>query len=195
MMEQSALEKADLRYEKAINFRDSGSVNTSLANLRMAVNELLLAYYWHYGILPRSQNRTVYLLKKNSKIIGNDILYNAFVDIFCLKKQLNEMKIKLGAAKEEIRKVSKTWGDGAFEFLEKAVDIDLEWGYRQSITYVYKWCMHLLHIGDIKTGDYCDSKDFINEFPNLNVFLDFDGLTKSKLRHMMEQYLRARKII
>ena len=145
------------------SFMKKGYYKTSLAHIRIGINELLLAYYWHYNILPRSQNRTVYLLKKNSKIIGHEKLYEAFVTIFCLDKTSTYMKERLLKAKNDIKKVSEIWGSNAPEFLEKACDGNLEWGYPKSIIYVYKWCMHILQCNDLTQEDIYDKQNFQSE--------------------------------
>ena len=193
--ESESLGHADGRYEQAKSLFEKGNFNTALSHLRIAINALLLAYYWHYSILPRSQNRTVYFLKKNSAKIGHDVLYNAFVDIFCLNKTLGEMQNALASAKPEIFSVSKAWGESAPDFLEKAVDINLEWGYPKSITYVYKWCMHILQCSDLCTEDYCDTTEYKNKYPNLYEFLDFSTINMSDLEKMLAQYQDARKML
>ncbi len=190
--ETQHIKNTDDEYEKAKASFAKEHYKTALSHLRLSVNELLLVYYWHYGILPRSQNRTVHFLKKNSKAFGNDVLYNAFVDIFCLNKSLGFMRNALNTAKDEIFEISENWGQGTPEFLQKAVDINLEWGYPKSITYVYKWCMHLLTLSLNEEG-FCDTKDFNSKYPKLNVFLDFMEVSKSDLEEMFEKYDLAKK--
>lgn len=68
--QKDAIQKADAYLKTVQKLLDGGKYKSALAMLRLAVNELLLAFYWHHGILPRSQNRTVYLLKKQSPLLG-----------------------------------------------------------------------------------------------------------------------------
>ena len=183
---------ADERFEIAVKLTKQGNYNSALGQLRLAVNELLLAYYWHYSILPRSQNRTVYLLKKQSDKIGSDALYRTFTDIFGVSGTKNQMKANLLLAKADILNIVRSsWGDTAPEFLERACDGQLEWGYETSIVYVYKWCVHILQSTSMEEGLY-DKPEFAIDHTALHTFLGFNELTEEKIYSMLNHYENVR---
>lgn len=97
-----------------------GLPNTAFAHLRLASNDLLLAHYWHYHILPRSQNRTVYLLKQNAQRFGFVDFYHTFIPIFGLNQPLPAMKQGLFQARSEIYQVANAgWDSNAVLFFCK----------------------------------------------------------------------------
>ena len=191
-----ALETVDKCIKLAKGNLAKGNIYTVTGLCRMGINDMLLANYWKYHILPRSQNRTVYLLKKNSEKIGSYDLYNAFVEIFNFKgRSMADMKERFFEAKEEIYNVTKAWGEGARNFLDKAVDGQLEWGYPKSILYVHKWCVHILHLKDMEERAIYDQKDFLENNTKLYRFLDFDLVTKEKAKGYYDKLLTIREEI
>ncbi|WP_139995135.1 nucleotidyltransferase domain-containing protein [Paenibacillus paridis] len=190
---EQALESVDQRYALAESMLSGGFPNTALAHLRLASNDLLLAYYWHYLILPRSQNRTVYLLKQNAERFGFVDFYHTFIHIFGLNQPLPAMKQDLFQAQNEIYQVANTgWGSNAVLFLQNAVDHNLEWGYDKSILYVYKWCVHLLQTGKLEERDVYDHEQFKADYPKLFPFLDFDKWTSEEIRGLFDRFYEAR---
>ncbi len=196
LKESESLEKTDANYALFQKLLSGGKPNSALAALQLAVNELLLATYWHYGILPRSQNRTLYLLHKNCREkIGDMALYEAFRDIYGASAPVQKNRAMLNAAKPALFEVySGAWGESAPEFLEKACDGRLEWGHADSIVYVHKYCVHALQAQKIAEGFY-DSAAFAEKGAALRGFLGFDGLTKEKLEALAEKYVKARNAL
>ncbi|GLX68462.1 nucleotidyltransferase domain-containing protein [Paenibacillus glycanilyticus] len=185
----NSLTAADQRYKQAMELLDSENDITALAHLRLGMNDLLLAYYWHYNILPRSQNRTIYLLKQNAKKFGFESFYKAFIQLFCLKNPLPEMKKRLFQAQPAIYHLAQSgWGSNSVPFLQNAVDQNLEWGYETSILYVYKWCVHLLQSSDNENQEIMNREFFCLSNPELYRFLDYDKVTKDNIRDMAALY-------
>jgi predicted nucleotidyltransferase len=191
-----ALAHADKKLVKAKEILSIGHHKTAVAHLRVGLNYLLLAYYWHHNILPRSQNRTIYMLKKNTKIIGHEKLYDAFINIFCLNKSYKMMRENLFRARSDILKISATnWGSGASDFLENAVDSKLEWGHGQSILYVYKYCLHRMQCRDDDQEGIYDQETFKFEYEHINEFLDFGDMEPEKVNNMVKLFGKARERI
>lgn len=189
------LTAADNRFSIAKEAVSAGYFRTGLGHMRLAVNDLLLAYYWHHHIFPRSQNRTVHFLNKNCKVIGHDKLYQAFKLLYCLNEPLARMKASLLRAQDELYDLTeKMWGTGAPDFLHKAVDSQLAWGYPKSSIFVYKWCVHLLQCGE-QVIDIYDQDSYRKESPHLYQFLDMEGMTAEKVGHMIVSYEEARSLL
>jgi len=78
MKANEALLHAGNKLAQAKKLIKEGNFKTALSHLRLGLNDMLLGTYWANGILPRSQSRTIHLLKKNSAILGHNKLYHAF---------------------------------------------------------------------------------------------------------------------
>lgn len=192
MKADEALLHAGNRLTQAKEVVQTGHYKTALAHLRIGLNDLLLGTYWKNGILPRSQSRAIYLLKNNSTILGHDKLYHAFLQIYCLSNYTEaEMKNRFLKAREDILKLAEeNWGTNSSEFLSKAVDSNFEWGHAQSVVYVYKWCVHLLH------GKYLENKDNYEKLSSiplqeLNAFLDMYDIDLEQVNVMIQLYEEA----
>lgn len=196
LREREALERADANYGLYQGLLEDGRPNSALAALRLAVNELLLGAYWHYNILPRSQNRTLYLLRKNCRDkIGSMALYEAFRDIYGVGASVPKKREMLADAKPELFAIyAGAWGESAPEFLEKACDGKLEWGHADSIVYVHKYCVHVLLAKKMAEGFY-DSAEFAEKGVAIRRFLGFDGLSRGALEAMAEKYLGVRSTL
>ncbi|WP_028548853.1 hypothetical protein [Paenibacillus sp. UNC451MF] len=191
--EEEALKQADTKLLKAKEHIAIGNYKTAAAHLRIGLNFLLLAYYWHHHIFPRSQNRTVYFLRKNSRIIGHTKLYDAFIRAFCLDQPGNRLKEGLWSAQPDIFKLSgASWGSNSSVFLKNAVDGNLEWGHNQSIVYVYKYCVHRMHGHDSHPEDLYDQPEFAEQFPELHHFLDMDTMTLEDVKDWISMFEESR---
>ena len=195
LKEEEALNHVDKRISISKELLEGAKYKTALAHMRIGMNDLLLAYYWHYNILPRSQNRTVYLLKQNSKIIGHYELYNAFVDVFCLSKSTSVLKNRLLMAKRDIANISEVFGSNTKMFLENAVDGNLEWGYPKSIIYVYKFFTHLLQCYEINNVAVYDTDEFKMTCGYLHDFFDFNDVEYKTVCEMLKKMQRVRNLI
>ncbi len=196
LKEGEALKNADDNYRLYQTLLAGGKRASALAALRLAVNELLLATYWRYKILPRSQNRTLYLLRRNCQnIIGSMALYQAFREIYGAAASVQKNRALLNAAKPALFEVyANAWGDTAPEFLEKACDGRLEWGHADSIVYVHKYCVHVLQAAKMKEG-YYDTPEYAAKGEALSRFMGFEGLSDDKLADLAEKYEAARKLL
>ncbi|WP_144027860.1 nucleotidyltransferase domain-containing protein [Paenibacillus sp. 32352] len=191
--EKEALKQADAKLDKAREQVARGNYRTAAAHLRVGLNFLLLAVYWHHHILPRSQNRTIYFLHKNSQVIGNTKLYDAFIQVFGLENPRKTHKDALQNAQRDIFQLSDTsWGSNTSAFLKNAVDGNLEWGHHQSIVYVYKYCVHRMHGHESYPEDFYDRPDFARQFPELYHFLDMDTMTLDDVKQWILMFEEAR---
>ncbi|ULL16913.1 hypothetical protein DVH26_22200 [Paenibacillus sp. H1-7] len=193
MKEEEMLKQADLQLDKARRLVETGCAKTAAAHLRIGLNFLLLGYYWRNRILPRSQNRTIYFLKQNSAIIGHDLLYDLFILAFCLNLPDSVLKERLLDAQPSIFPIAESsWGSQSSTFLKYAVDGSLEWGHDQSIIYVYKYCIHRMQANSYDVDSLYDQPSFVESYPELHRFLDFDDLTPDIVSQWIDLYAAAR---
>jgi hypothetical protein len=188
-----ALRHADVRLGRAKELLKLGRARTAAAHLRIGLNDLVLATYWQHRMLPRSQNRTEYFLKKNIAVFGHDHLYKAFIRTFCLDQPLTRMKEYLFQSRGEIHSLAETlWGSNSSEFFQKAVDGNLEWGYEKSILYVYKYCVHRMQCSDLMEGDVYDRDSYQEQYSHLYRFLDMEELGRQEVEDMVSLFEKAK---
>jgi predicted nucleotidyltransferase len=171
------------RAEKALA---KGHFKTTIALARVAMNNLLLAFYWHHTIQPRSQSRTVYMLKRTCRQIGDMRLYDAFCDLYDLDIGVETARAQLAAAKPDIHRLVLAWGSNAPEFFEKAVDGKLEWGYHKSIVTVHRFCLHLIQCREEDSHVY-DDGDWQRSHGPLTTFLGLDEIDAQRARDGVEK--------
>ncbi|WP_284646608.1 hypothetical protein [Paenibacillus silviterrae] len=190
---REALRQADTRLDRAKELLGEGRFRTAAAHLRIGLNDLILAAYWQHGMLPRSQNRTEYFLKKNIRVFGHDQLYKAFIRAFCLDQPLAQMKERLLQAKREIHSLAETlWGSNSPQFFQQAVDGNLEWGYDKSILYVYKYCVHRMQCSSLQEAEVYDRESYNEQYGRLYRFLDLEELGPRDVKEMVRLYEAAR---
>ena len=168
-----------------------GKPRSALGALSVAVNALLIAYYWQHGILLRSQNRTVYLLKKQAHLINGNALCKAFTDIYGVDIPTAKMKARFINAKTDLLAFFRTiWGESGAEFLENACDGKLEWGYESSIVYVYKYCFYSRLYEQVLAGAF-DDKAYQAKHLNLCCFLGTDETDTARMAELIALYNEA----
>jgi len=187
-----ACQLADARLEIAKDLLEQGCPRTALAQLRIGTNQLILATYWFHRMLPRSQSRTEYLLKRNISTFGQKDLYNAFIAIYKLDQPHGVMKANFLNAKNEFYTLANEWGSETPRFLQTAVDGNLEWGVDKSIMYVYKYCAHRMQCSDDASNAVYDSKDYKGQFGQLYRFLDLERISEQEVAGMIALYENAR---
>jgi hypothetical protein len=183
------LDRAALWLARAENALTRGHFKTTVALARVAMNSLLLAFYWHHAIQPRSQNRTVYMLKKTCRQIGDMRLYDAFCDLYDLDIGVETARAQLAAAKPDIHRLVLAWGSNAPAFFEKAVDGKLEWGYHKSIVTVHRFCLHLIQCREEDSHVY-DDEDWQKSHGPLMTFLGLDEIDAQKAQDAVGKITR-----
>ena len=193
LKKDEALARAGRHYSDAQKLLEDGRPQSARGALCVAVNALLIAYYWQHGILLRSQNRTVYLLKRQAKLIDGGELCAAFTAIYGVDKSPPRLKAEFLEAKEDLMEAFRgIWGESGAEFLENACDGNLEWGYESSIIYVYKYCFYSRIYNQVLDGTYDDAA-FRAEHPALCRFLCADETDEQYAARLIALYEGARK--
>jgi hypothetical protein len=179
LKKRGELDRAALWLARAEKALGRGRFKTAVALARVAMNSLLLAFYWHHAIQPRSQSRTVYMLKRACRQIGDMRLHDAFCDLYDLDIGVEAARAQLAAAKPDIHKIVLAWGSNAPAFFEKAVDGKLKWGYHKSIVTVHRYCLHLIQCREEDSHVY-DDEDWQESHGPLMTFLGLDGIDAQK---------------
>jgi len=101
------------------------------------------------------------------------------------------MKNRFFKAREGILKLAEeNWGTNSSEFLHKAADSHFEWGHAQSVVYVYKWCVHLLHCNNRQNEAIYEKFNSI-PFQEMNEFLDLNDVHVEQVNEMIQVYEEA----
>ncbi|MBD2844814.1 hypothetical protein IDH44_06390 [Paenibacillus sp. IB182496] len=191
---EAAVQRSDARLEAARAALAVGAPHTTIAHLRLGMNELLLAYYWRHGILPRSQNRAYQQLRRNTEQrLGDTRLLEAYTAVYGLDVPMRTLRARFFRAREDILLTSaKHWGERAADFMEKAVDSRLEWGHAPSMLCVYTLCLHAMQC-KIQDRDVYDRPETAEAAPALHAFFGFaePGAT-ARAAALTQQYIRAR---
>jgi len=190
-----SLRRADERLDKAKQLAERGHIRTALAQLRIGLNDLILATYWQHRMLPRSQNRTEYFLRQNRGRFGHDHLYQAFIRTFGLDQPLSRMNLNFHEAKPDIHALAdSSWGSSMSQFLQEAVDGNLEWGHEKSILYVNKYCVHVMQcLGPGAEENVYDKEDYAQRYGGLYRFLDMDRVEREQVEEMARMFEKASK--
>lgn len=184
---ESSVLDAKLWCKQAKKAFSGGCYKSCVALLRLALNDLLLAFYWHNNVLPRSQTRTVYILKKLCKKINDPKFYNSFCRIYGLNLSLKQAKKRIKAAKKDIQEISRAWGKNTAQFLEKAVDGKLEWGHYKSVLSVYRFCTHYIQLAEKKEKYIYDDLLWSKQHKDLEVFLGLEKIDKKTAQMFLKE--------
>jgi hypothetical protein len=117
---------------------DEGKPLTALAQLRFAFNELILAFYWLHGILPRSQNRTDSRLRTHCRRLNRMDFYELFVDVYDLHMPAGRARRLLAECRGEVDDIVSGFGPKAPDFFRYAVDGEFRWGETKGILAVHR---------------------------------------------------------
>jgi hypothetical protein len=144
---KTAHELAQFDREFAVAQADlaAGRPLTALAQLRAAFNNLILAFYWRHGILPRSQNRTESLLRRHCQSLGRMDFYELFHDVYGLDLPAGQARRLLADCRAEVADIVAGFGPHAADFFYYAVDGEFRWEQTKGILTVYRlyvpWCL------------------------------------------------------
>lgn len=114
----------------------------ALTRVRYAANEAILALHWHYGELPRSQNRTDSRLRRLCKKYNNPAFYALYRQVFGLGADSRAVARVIRSTwlkvRPQVLEITRLWGDSARDFFLYAVDGDFAWGQNAGILTVYR---------------------------------------------------------
>ena len=135
------LARFDAAYVGARRDLRAGYPLSALAGLRDAFNNLILAFYWRHGMLPRSQTRTAALLRIECRRLGTPEFYELFRQVYALSESVQRARDLLEACRDDVERAVEVWGPGAPGFFRYAVDGYFEWGIHHSVLTVHRLCV------------------------------------------------------
>jgi len=148
-----------------------GKPVASLVEVRHAMNNVILAFHWKFGELPRSQNRTdsrfLALCQKHSFMP----LYILYRDVFALANTTDVIENIWPKIKSRVLEITRLWGDSAREFFIHAVDSEFKWGEDAGILTVYR--LYIPTIGGVNQSlqQYLDDPNWTKQNKDLVEFL------------------------
>jgi hypothetical protein len=170
----------------------SGFPVSALVSLRIAFNSLILAYYWHHGILPRSQNRTDALLRAHCRRLGHPDFYHLFRDVYALRVSARRARMLIEPCRADIDAAVAVWGVEAPAFFRYAVDGNFEWGIAGSILTVHRLCVPL-YVRTVQGQEHIfDDASWSGHHAALCTFLGLSGWQPSGVTALFERTAVAR---
>jgi len=115
-----------------------GRPAAALVRARGAMNELILAFHWAHGELPRSQSRTDSRLRRVSQKHGAPDFYRLYREVFDLEDCNRVIRATWPKVRGQVLEITRLWGDSARDFFEFAVDGNFEWRQNAGILTVYR---------------------------------------------------------
>ncbi len=164
----------------------------ALTQVRVAMNEAILAVHWAHGELPRSQNRTDSRLRNLCR--KHDILpfYTLYRDVFNLSDTSTVIKTAWLRVKDQVLEITRLWGgDSARDFFIYAVDGNFEWRQNAGILTVYR-----LYIPIIGSPEQCltsklDDPEWASKNKDLMRFLGFTNIDRTHVETLIDQIVKG----
>lgn len=161
---------------------------TALAQVRVAMNEAILAVHWAHGELPRSQNRTDSRLHNLCR--KHDILpfYTLYRDVFNLSDTTNVIKTAWPRVKDQVLEITRLWGgDSARDFFYYAVDGNFEWRQNAGILTVYRLYIPILGSAEQGIISKLDDPGWASKNKDLMRFLGFSNIDPSRVDMLIDR--------
>ncbi len=157
----------------------------ALVRTRLAMNDAILALYWHYGELPRSQNRTDSRLRLLCRRHSAMPFYELYREIFALSDTGSVIKKTWPKVKEDVLAITRLWG--ARDFFLYAVDGSFAWRQNAGILTVYR--LYVPIIGAPEQGLFAklDDPRWSANNPDLLRFLGLANAEKEAVSALVER--------
>ena len=166
----------------------------ALCEVRIAMNEVVLALHWSLGELPRSQNRVDSRLRDLTTRRGLPEFYALYRDVFELDTADEVIKHDWPVVKERVLQIAAVWRARAF--FETAVDGTFSWGENGGIISVYRLYIPIMGRPDEGIFDFLDEPGWAAANLELLQFLGLasaSAKTVSRLAERIDHTLTAIK--
>jgi len=124
--------------QEASGFLESGRPAAGLVRARAAMNDLILAFYWSYAELPRSQNRTDSRLRLICRRHNRLDFYRLYRQVYDLDEASRIIRSDWPVVRDQVLEITRLWGDPARDFFDFAVDSHFQWRQNAGILTVYR---------------------------------------------------------
>jgi hypothetical protein len=169
--------KIKKRLEEANQLLAQDKPVSALVEARQAINDVILAVYWAYGELPRSQNRTDSRLRALCQKHSIMPVYTLYRDVFALSDTAYVIENIWPKVRNRVLEITRLWGDSAHEFFVHAVDSEFKWGENSGILTVYRLYIPTIGGASRSLQQYLDDTNWIEQNKDL---VDFLGLADIK---------------
>lgn len=156
----------------------------ALTRLRYAMNEAILALHWHYGELPRSQNRTDSRLKALCEKYSDPDFYQLYRTVFSLDNAEYAIAKAWPLVRDEVLEITRLWGDSAHDFFEFAVDSNFEWGENAGILTVYRLYIPIIGGEDKNLLSMMDDPKWAQTHQEMLTFLGLHDVSAGKVKDL-----------
>lgn len=162
----------------------------TLCDLRIAMNEAVLALHWSLGELPRSHNRVDSRLRDLTTRHHRPEFYALYRDVFELDTADAVIARDWPLVKEQVMEIAAAWR--ARSFFETAVDGTFSWGENGGIISIHRLFIPLIGRSKVGFFESLDEPDWTQQNPALLRFLGLasaEAESVSQLAGRIEQCL------
>ncbi len=176
---------------EARGFLSASRPAAALVRTRLAMNDAILALHWHFGELPRSQNRTESRLRLLCRKHSAMPFYELYREVFALSETGSVIKKTWPVVKEDVLAITRLWGDSARDFFLYAVDGSFAWRQNAGILSVYR--LYVPIIGAPEQGLFArlDDPQWAAGSRDLLRFLGLAKAEKETVSALVEQVAAA----
>ena len=171
----------------------AGRIRGALCEVRIAMNEVVLALHWSFGELPRSQSRVDSRLRDLTTRRGLPEFYALYRDVFELDTTDEVVKRNWPAMKERVLQIAAIWRARAF--FETAVDGTFSWGENGGIISVYRLYIPIVGRPDAGIFDSLDEPGWAVANVGLLRFLGLASASAKTVSRLCERIDHARTAI
>ncbi len=164
-----------------------GKPAAALVKTRGAMNDAIQAVHWHYGELPRSQNRTDSRLRLLCRKHAAMPFYELYREVFDLSSATKVIRKTWPLVKDQVLEITRLWGNSARDFFLFAVDGDFAWRQNAGILTVYR--LYVPIIGGDEKGiiGKLDDPQWAAKNQDLMIFLGLANVSKEKVSALVER--------
>jgi len=144
---------------------------SALVEVRHAMNNVILAFHWANGELPRSQNRTDSRLLALCQRYSIMPVYTLYHDVFALSDATNVIENIWPKVRNSVLEITRLWGDSAHEFFVHAVDSGFQWGENSGILTVYRLYIPTIGGTSHSLQQHLDNQNWTEQNKDLVEFL------------------------
>jgi hypothetical protein len=165
----------------------SGQPAKALVSTRLAMNDLILAFHWTHGELPRSQSRTDSRLRSLCRKYDRPDFYALYRRVFALQDITRAVKHDWPLVREQVLAITALWGPSTREFFDHAVDGHFAWGQNAGILTVYRLYVPIIRGEDPGILDNLDDPAWGAQNPGLLSFLGLGPAQVVQVSSLVDQ--------
>lgn len=167
----------------------AGRPRAALCEIRIAMNEAVLALHWALGELPRSHNRVDSRLRDLTARHHRPEFYTLYRDVFELDTADTVIARDWPLVKEQVMQIASGWR--AREFFETAVDGTFAWGENGGIISIHRLFIPLIGRSTPGFFESLDQPPWAAANPALLRFLGLTSADEQSVTRLAERIGQA----